>query len=297
MSVCLRDLTAMFSQTTVTGMTPIEKMENEDIAKYFDDPSVVANAETIVAKNKWADNLYVTLNDLGSRLTYMATNDGQLHPLWELENAFDKYYRPRNPVETTNRLGRWKLGKWGPNHAADPVITYRDWFAVYVLVIIRSDTTLPMPALPGGMVDAGEAITRTLIRELNEEAVESSEHVVLALANGTTIHAGYVYDPRNTDNAWIESTVVHAHLDKRVAKSLKLRPAFDGETTASYWIEITPENVETMYTSSHKEFVMKAYVIERKMCVEMFCKYVFSAIKYIAIVMVWQTIFVKVCYT
>lgn len=30
---------------------------------------------------------------------------------------------PQNPVGRTGLKGRGRLGKWGPNHAADPVVT------------------------------------------------------------------------------------------------------------------------------------------------------------------------------
>ena len=38
--------------------------------------------------------------------------------------------RPRNPVGRTGITGRGQLGKWGPNHAADPIVTR---FVVYLL--------------------------------------------------------------------------------------------------------------------------------------------------------------------
>ena len=31
--------------------------------------------------------------------------------------------RPMNPVGRTGMTGRGLLGKWGPNHAADPIVT------------------------------------------------------------------------------------------------------------------------------------------------------------------------------
>jgi ADP-ribose pyrophosphatase len=37
---------------------------------------------------------------------------------YELDNGV-----PRNPVGRTGMCGRGLLGKWGPNHAADPVVT------------------------------------------------------------------------------------------------------------------------------------------------------------------------------
>ena len=34
--------------------------------------------------------------------------------------------RPINPMGRTGLTGRGQLGKWGPNHAADPVVTRCD---------------------------------------------------------------------------------------------------------------------------------------------------------------------------
>lgn len=32
-------------------------------------------------------------------------------------------YSCRNPIGRTGMVGRGSLGKWGPNHAADPIVT------------------------------------------------------------------------------------------------------------------------------------------------------------------------------
>ena len=53
-------------------------------------------------------------------------------------------------------------------------------------------------AIPGGMVDKGEEVSKTLARELEEET-----GVVLDMGTGRLIYRGYVDDPRNTDNAWM----------------------------------------------------------------------------------------------
>ena len=36
---------------------------------------------------------------------------------------FDETGAPRNPMGRTGMTGRGLLGKWGPNHAADPIVT------------------------------------------------------------------------------------------------------------------------------------------------------------------------------
>jgi len=140
---------------------------------------------------------------------------------------FDCY--PINPFGRTGLRGRGLLGRWGPNHAADPVVT--KWKRDQSGVILKNNLTnkylLQMCAIkrhdtgewaiPGGMVDPGEIINVTLKREFLEEALNSpgmnsSELVNSFFSNfGEKIYSGYIDDPRNTDNAWMESVAVNFH--------------------------------------------------------------------------------------
>ena len=79
--------------------------------------------------------------------------------------------RPLNPVGRTGMAGRGLLGKWGPNHAADPIVTRFDPSDPRVLQMVaikRKDTG--QWAIPGGMVDPPECVSQTLRREFEEEA-------------------------------------------------------------------------------------------------------------------------------
>lgn len=93
---------------------------------------------------------------------------------------------PMNPIGRTGISGRGLLGKWGPNHAADPVLT--KWktdestqnkiidsisgkpILMFVAILRKNDNEW---AIPGGMVDPGETISMTLKREFTEEALNS----------------------------------------------------------------------------------------------------------------------------
>ena len=58
------------------------------------------------------------------------------------------------------------------------------------------------------MVDPGEGISETVKREFQEEAGRSSidESVIRRLfSNGVKLYESYADDPRNTDNAWMET--------------------------------------------------------------------------------------------
>lgn len=83
---------------------------------------------------------------------------------------------PLNPRGRTGLRGRGALGRWGPNHAADPIVTRWQPGGENILEFIaikRRDTG--EWAIPGGMVDPDEHVNLTLRREFGEEAMASLE--------------------------------------------------------------------------------------------------------------------------
>eukprot|EP00966_Prymnesium_polylepis_P054893 1269025-Prymnesium_polylepis.1 len=92
---------------------------------------------------KWADPPHVARAGLEGRFSY--AGDGEPKPV----ALHDGY--PRNPVGRTGLRGRGLLGKWGPNHAADPIITryHPTSGQLQVVAIQRKDTS--QWAIPGGM--------------------------------------------------------------------------------------------------------------------------------------------------
>lgn len=63
-------------------------------------------------------------------------------------------------------------------------------------------------ALPGGSREPGETLPRKLKQALCREFWPSFESL---LRRGTEVYKGYVDDPRNTDNAWIETVAISVH--------------------------------------------------------------------------------------
>lgn len=164
----------------------------------------------------------------------------KVHPVMKIDRtSFSGCYEivndlPRNPVGRTGMTGRGLLGRWGPNHAADPIVTR--WKRnetgdkatdgvtkkpiLQFVSIQRKDSG--EWAIPGGMVDPGELITTTLKREFSEEAMNSLENTEEGrrgnekkidefFAKHTEVYSGYVDDPRNTDNAWMETVAYNFH--------------------------------------------------------------------------------------
>ncbi|KAH8340401.1 hypothetical protein KR074_012206 [Drosophila pseudoananassae] len=154
--------------------------------------------------------------------------DGQVnrvsfHGNYEIKNGL-----PLNPIGRTGLTGRGSLGRWGPNHAADPIVTRwkRDTNGdivrnsttgkniLQMVAIQRSDNKLW--AIPGGMVDPGENVSVTLKREFTEEALnftDKSNMVEQFFREGVHVYSGYVDDFRNTDNSWMETTALNFHDD------------------------------------------------------------------------------------
>ena len=89
---------------------------------------------------------------------------------YEAPISFDDAGMPLNPRGRTGLRGRGLLGQWGPNHAADPIVTrYNPETGELQMVAIKRNDTGDW-AIPGGMVDEGESVTVTFRREFTEEA-------------------------------------------------------------------------------------------------------------------------------
>ena len=166
------------------------------------------------------------------------------------ENGF-----PLNPRGRTGICERGRLGRWGANFAADPILTRVRKGQFELLAIRRGDTG--EWALPGGMVDGQESLAQTLSRELAEEALgetKSDRFRELFETRGLEIYRGYVDDPRNTDNAWLESGAVHLHLSEAEAD---FEPVAGDDANHAQWTPIERDTLKNFY-AVHGEIVTKA---------------------------------------
>jgi ADP-ribose pyrophosphatase len=148
------------------------------------------------------------------------------------EYVLDERGRPRNIVGRTGMTGRGRMGKWGPNQAADGLVTRRvadsDPPVFEFVAIQRSDTGIW--ALPGGMVDASESFRHAAIREFFEEAGTEQDMPLfedIMEKEGVVTYAGAVDDNRATDNAWTETSVLHWVYDASRHPPLRLKAADD----------------------------------------------------------------------
>lgn len=112
------------------------------------------------------------------------------------------------------------------------------------------------------MVDPGEHVTETLRREFLEEALSSLESsqedyqknktiIEKFFEAGHIIYKGYVDDPRNTDNAWMETVAVNFHdADGESVGKIELKAGDDAQNVR--WLDID-KNLN-LY-ASHSSFI------------------------------------------
>lgn len=155
---------------------------------------------------------------------------------------------PLNPRGRTGMSGRGQLWLWGPNHAADFLLTRfnTDTQQLEALLILRNNGQW---AVPGGMVDAGESPAMTAMRELKEET-----NIPFSTSSKTwELYRGYVDDPRNTDNAWMETVVLHEHLGS-VSPRDGNAPSAGSDARKAEWKPISQDLIAGLY-ASHPSFV------------------------------------------
>jgi len=121
-------------------------------------------------------------------------------------------------------------------------------------------------AIPGGMVDNGETVSVTLRREFEEEAGNLAaenpgaqqlfRQLVddLFMGGGELVYKGYVDDPRNTDNAWMETSAFHFHCSKELGALLPLNAGDDAANVT--WLDVSDNNpkYKNLY-ADHKKWV------------------------------------------
>ncbi|XP_069840626.1 ADP-ribose pyrophosphatase, mitochondrial isoform X4 [Dendropsophus ebraccatus] len=227
-------------------------------------------APSVLARPPWADP---PQSDESFSPRYNAL-DGKVE-----RSSFEGTYEvmkgsPRNPTGRTGVIGRGLLGRWGPNHAADPIITRwkRDSagekmahpesakYLLQFVAIQRKDCG--QWAIPGGMVDPGELVTAALRREFCEEALNSLESTgqeeeteerirSLFSQEHLPIYKGYVDDPRNTDNAWMETQAVNYHDETgHILDKLALQAGDDAGKVQ--WVDISSSC--SLY-ANHAQFI------------------------------------------
>jgi len=158
---------------------------------------------------------------------------------------------PLNPKGRTGMTGRGALGKWGPNYAVDPLITrLNEETGQYEALVVEKEGSDKL-AIPGAMLLKGESSFDAIRRRLGVKMGQD-----IPMDGAVRLYKGYVDDPRNTDNAWLETEVYHLNLPYELTERLLLQNRLG---TWAKWMPLTDENVAEMY-ANHGEFVRLAMI-------------------------------------
>ena len=176
---------------------------------------------------------------------------------------------PLCPTGRTGAYMRRRLGRWGPNHAADPIVTRwtnaEDGHKILSVALIKRGD-IHIWALPGGMVDAGEDTKDTAAREFLEEAVnilqvspeerkEIEDRLQDLFKNGTKVWGGVVGDDhRNSDNSWMETVGYHFHDESGVLNQMQLQAGDDAIDVG--WFNVD-QSLESVLSGAHLLMIRK----------------------------------------
>jgi ADP-ribose pyrophosphatase len=238
-------------------------------ANYFSDPSLHT-----LPKPDWADYAdtnHIVFNSIDNKVDRTSHHGPYALMPYVFENSnsgfrFGKF--PINPVGKTGITGRGQLGKWGPNHAADPIMMTRKADGIYFVSIMRKDTG--NWGLPGGMVEVGDNVSVTLRNEFGEEAMNTLEMTLpekertkkmleKVFSGAKLVYKGYVDDPRNTDNAWMETVAMLIEVDPVLADQFILNAGDDAGKVK--WLKYVPGL--DLY-ASHAQLIDKAIELMKK---------------------------------
>jgi ADP-ribose pyrophosphatase len=199
---------------------------------------------------QWACDRSVDAFTRGNRMTFHSRGGVGLSTLFESALEYDDVHGMYlNPAGKTGLIGRGILGWYGPNQAADNIVT-RDYKGVMqVLLVEKHSNDGSALAFPAGMVEPGQDVLTTLKQELVQEAVAGSEYVdkLFETCWMRSVYEGVVDDFRNTDWAWIETNATWFHATAEIADGLTLRVTDTEEIRNVQWINI--DDVDSMYAS------------------------------------------------
>lgn len=101
-------------------------------------------------------------------------------------------------------------------------------------------------------MDAGEKVSQTLKREFIEEALNckvDEKFLDDFFSQGTAVYKGYVDDPRNTDNSWMETVAVNFH-DETGEFLSRLSFEAGDDAIGIHWIDVSAN--ANLYASHSK---------------------------------------------
>jgi ADP-ribose pyrophosphatase len=114
----------------------------------------------------------------------------------------DEVGRPLNPRGRTGIAGRGSLGHWGPNRSVSLVAVRHSPAGTGLDILLGSRAGGSTLEIPKGFLRDGESAEGAVRRIVDLETGWACPPRLEA-----PVYEGYIYDPRQTDHAWIETCV------------------------------------------------------------------------------------------
>ncbi|XP_072724021.1 transient receptor potential cation channel subfamily M member 2 isoform X4 [Ciconia boyciana] len=206
---------------------PDEKVPWEVDFPLYNPPAYSADHKDMAVQDPFSPSLdsllkinYNTMDGLIDRQSF--------HGLYAVQDGL-----PLNPMGRTGLQGRGRLRCFGPNHALHPIVTrwrrnldgsiIRKSLKKMLEVLVAQYPLSDVWALPGGSLEPGETLPLKLKWILRREFWPQFQNL---LKQGTEIHKGYLDDPRNTDNAWVETVAISVHFNNQNDVEMKRLNSF-----------------------------------------------------------------------
>ena len=148
--------------------------------------------------------------------------------------------RPLNPRGRTGIEGRGALGLWGANQAVGLVVTRANKKDDCIEILIGKHSDGSSTEIPKGFLLPEENCENAFNRVLHQETSISG-----IFAAPKEVQSGYLYDPRQTDHAWVEINSYWAHLSDRESEkwdNLTANTTFD----ALKWVPLNPNSINLL---------------------------------------------------
>ncbi|XP_059198440.1 transient receptor potential cation channel subfamily M member 2-like [Centropristis striata] len=135
----------------------------------------------------------------------------------------------RNPEGRTGMMGRGALSRFGPNLNVELVLTrWCDGKRSVLQHLVVWDESHGTLTLPSGPAESADELPGSLKKTMGKKIYEI---INAKVSEGTKVlDSVYVDDCRNTDNAWVETTLLNIHLDR---------------------MDLTVMDIDSLVTSSH----------------------------------------------
>ncbi|XP_025027088.1 transient receptor potential cation channel subfamily M member 2 [Python bivittatus] len=241
---------------------PDEKVPWEREFDIYNPPFYSSETQENIPPKLLRDNLEnlsrINFNSLDGNI-----NRQSFHGTYAIEDGL-----PLNPMGRTGLRGQGILRFFGPNHALHPVVTrwqrnvdgsiYRKNLKKMLEVLVVKFPFLDNWALLGGSLEPGEALPQKIKQVLRREFWPQFQKL---LNQGTEIYKGYVDDPRNTDNAWIETVAINVHFEDHNDVEMKRLNSFLQGCDLEVMVRWQVVDKKIPLYVNHKELLRKASVL------------------------------------